>query len=190
MINHNLLLPLGPVRGLPDIRSYLAEDTSSLNLAPRVYTPFGEMAQLEKGGYFRRHVRDQTHVAMGALALTNLRLGKIPVIDCMTIRQIQDGTVRRFMEESAFDPYPKCLIHFVTSEEECYRRLTERALADKAAAARDRAKLASRETFHRHITEEQPMLPPELTSYNHLLVDTSRKTPQECALECLRYITA
>jgi hypothetical protein len=139
-------------------------------------------------GFYGRHVRDQTYIVIANIASMNMAVGKIPFIDCMTIRQLRDDTVRRFMEQPAFVGYPRYLVHFVCEEDECYQRCVRRAQTDPHAAVRDAKKIVSREAFHKFVTEEQPMLPKELARYKHLVINTSEGNPTECAEKLIEYI--
>ncbi len=163
-------------------------------------TPFGDMIKVDPhNAFYRRHMRDQSYLIQMYLVKTNLECGKVPIIDCITMRQIQDGTLKKMQDHEFFTGYPKYLIHFMVDEEEGYKRAVARSQADESArkrvdliksAGRSDSPTASRETFHKFITEEQPMVPKELSNYKHLVINTSHSTPPECARRCLEYISS
>lgn len=192
-INQALLyIPTTPFEHLPPIEEYVSRDNVQLDDLHRVETPFGTMFTIDPiiNDYYRRHGNHQTYLVMAAIAKLNMNLGKIAIVDCMSVPRIRNFDVRRFIEQSLFNGFPKTLIHFVASEEDVYRRTVARMSQDPAAAIRDRDKVSSREAFHKFVTEEQPMIPPELAQNEHLVINTSRGTPRDCALQCLAYITA
>ena len=174
---------------LPSFETYVKRDNVFPNCAVSIETPFGSMFQIDpKNDFYARHARDQAYVIMGNIAESNLRHGKIPVIDCFVHRQIADGTLKGFMEQEMFKGYEKSLIHFTCSEAECYKRRVARAEKDPHAEARDRETISSRETFHDFITNNQPLVPKELNRYEHLLIDTTERAPKECAEYLIDYI--
>lgn len=191
LLNQSLLhLSMQRFPKIPPVEAYLSQSGIDLSRTPRAETPFGEMYQIDPGTeYYYRHVRNQVYITMIALAGYNLRLGKIPIIDCLVIRDIITGTVRSFMDQDVFFGYPQYLIHFIADEEQCYQRLVHRAAIDRQAAKRDGDKISSKEAFHHFLTEVQPMIPSELAQYKHLLINTSNGTPFSCAQKCLYYIS-
>jgi len=171
-------------------KDYVNGDNVFPDNARTVKTPFGEMTQVDpKNGFYGRHARDQGYIVAADLARLNMDLGKVPIIDCLVTRQIQDGTLRRFIGQPLLSGYPKYLVHFIADEEECYQRHIERAQRDASAQIRDKEKITSREAFHKFVTEQQPMLPRELQHYNHLLINTSKGNPRECANTLMGYVT-
>lgn len=155
---------------------------------PSAQTFLGEMDEHFPGGdYYNEHVRDQSYLVMAAQAKTNLELGKLVIIDTIPGYMIRDGRLKGLMAYLA--PYPSYLIHFVADEDECYRRLVERAAHDPYKRLKDRERIASREAFHYYATVTEPMYPEEhLRDYPHKRLDTTNQTPQESALSCLDYI--
>ncbi|MDP3881875.1 MAG: hypothetical protein Q8Q31_03275 [Nanoarchaeota archaeon] len=190
-INQSMLhvVPTEDLRLLP-FDEYVKGDSVFPDHARNVETPFGEMIKIDPAnGYYGRHARDQTYIVMANIAYGNMKNGKVPLLDCIVIRQIRDGTVKKFMDQPMLADYPKYLIHFVTGEEECYQRHLARAKTNPEAAIRDAKKISSRDAFHRFVTEEQPMTPEELKKYDHLILDTSKRSPAECAREFIEYIS-
>ncbi len=183
---------------LPSFEEYVAKANIFPDHAKCVETPFGEMIKVDPhNAYYRRHMRDQSYLIQMYLAKTNLKCGKVPIIDCITMRQIQDRTLQKILDHRFFENYPIYLVHFMCDEEECYRRTLERSQKDEEArkridlvksASRTEFPTASKEAFHKFVTEEQPMVPKELSQYEHLLMNTSKGSPQECAQQCLEYI--
>ncbi len=175
---------------LPPFEEYVKGDKVFPNNVREVDTPVGKMLQVDPvNEFYGRHGRDQAYMIMTGIAEGNLQRGKIPVIDCMVIRQIQDGTVGKFMEQKAFSHNPRYLIHVTADEEELYSRLLKRSQVDPVATKRYKKQLTSREAFHTFVTETQPLVPKELSQYRHLLINTSKYTPEECAHQCLEYIS-
>lgn len=172
---------------------YVARDSVFGDNAREVETALGTMIQVDpKNAFYGRHGRDQAYLVMERLARTNLEAGKIPIIDCATIKQIEDGTLAKFMEQPVFAPWPRYLVHFVTTDEnEHYQRHVERAARDPAAAIRDKDKISSREAFHEFVTVKQPMLPEGLSRYKHLLIDnsSSKGTPEQHARTIFDYVS-
>lgn len=165
--------------------------------ARKVQTPFGEMLQLDptddtgmNSEFYGRHIRDQIYLIQTAIAKDNLELRKIPIIDCIVMRQIIDGTLQRFKDCKEFEGYQKYHFHFIVDEEIGYQRYLERlGRADSYDSKRyPMNKRLSRDEFHHFVTEEQPMIPRELERYEHLKVDTSHENPRKCAEKCIDYI--
>jgi len=170
---------MGDSQRLPPFKTYVQNDNVFPDYATPIETPFGDMFQIDpKNDFYARHARDQAYLIMGNIAENNLRHGKVPVIDCFVHRQIVDGTLKRFIEQEMFKSYEKKLVHFTCSEAECYKRRVDRAERDPHARARDTESIASPEKFHDFITNNQPFIPKELNNYNHLLLDTTSKTPE------------
>lgn len=182
-----------PVRGfidLPDVESYVASLASSGDL-PQIQTPLGQMYRMPfSSDYYHRHANLQTYMVMAKISEINIALGKIPLLDCMPVSRIKDGTVGKFLRQSAFGDIPRYLIHFVCEPKICFDRMVERVTRDPEASIRDRTKIASYEEFLTFITEKQPMRPVELSNYRHLLIDTSYPSPEEIASQCLEYIAS
>ena len=152
-------------------------------------TPYGPMVRVPFGNeFFGRHTRDQGYITMTNIAGKNLKLGKVPFIDCIVIRQIRDGTLGRFMGQPEFRKYDKTLVHFYVDEDAHYQWMVERAKRDPEARVRDAHIIESRETHHKFVTEKQPMIPEELKQYEHLLIKTSDGSPKENAEKVLEYL--
>ena len=193
-----LHVPTVDLSGLLKFRDYVENDGIFPGSVSFTDTPFGEMMKLDptnnlgfNSDFYRRHIRDQSYLVQLYLARTNLDFGKVPVIDCITMRQIQDGTVGRFRNHSFFTGIDTFHFHFVVDEGECYRRYLAR-LAGNVEYDKKRYpmnKRLSREEFHKFVTEEQPMVPTELGNYEHLVIDTTRDSPEKCARKCIQYIS-
>ena len=185
---------------LPDFEQYVAKAGIFPDHAQLVETPFGSMIKVDPyNAFYQRHLRDQSYLVQMHIARTNLACGKIPLIDCITMRQIQDGTLQKILDHSSLQGYPKYLIHFIANEEDCYRRNLERSLRDENAKKRVElikspkrtcSPLASPEVFHKFMTEEQPMIPEELKNYRALILNTSGHSVEENARRCLEYISS
>ncbi len=157
--------------------------------SPISETPFGEMYTFSPiTAYYRNHVRLQTHMVNAVIARDNLDLGKVVIVDSFAINLLQNGNVERFINQPNFCSFPRYLIHFIVDEEEGYERLVQRAKTSPYWEARDRDKIASREAFHEYATVREPMRPVELERITHQLIDTSGKSPLQCAGEVLSYI--
>ena len=184
---------------LPNFEQYIVNAKIFPDHIRRVKTAFGEMWKVDPHNeFYRRHLRDQSYLVQMYLARTNIQAGKVPIIDCITMRQIQDGTLQKIIDSEFFLNYPKYLIHFICDEKECYQRILARSKIDEAARKRtelikhsDRnvSPTSSPEAYHKFITEEQPMMPKELKNYKHLLVNTSEKNIDECVMDCLKYVS-
>ena len=195
----NLYITPKQMPGLPSCEDYVKNAGLLPDHMKIVKTAFGEMWKVDPhNAFYSRHIRDQSYLIQMHLAKTNLQCGKVPIIDCITMRQIQDNTLQKIMDSEFFSGYPKYLIHFICDEKECYERVLARSQVDEVARKRvDLIKSPSRiasptsspEAFHKFITEEQPMLPKELKNYKHLLVNTSEKNIERCAIDCLQYVS-
>jgi predicted kinase len=190
-INQATLLVKPTSQGkLPPFETYVAEDTIFPYHARDVETPFGKMIEIDpKNEFYGRHGRDQCYMIMARIAVTNLDLGKIPIIDCFVERQIRDGSLGRFMDQPSFSVYPRYLIHVTADEDDLYQRLANRAQQDPKAAVRDEKNISSKERFHQFLTEEQQLVPQELKNYEHLLINTTRTNPQNSAKALVDYIS-
>ncbi len=176
---------------LPPFEEYVAGDSVFPDNARVVETPFGDMTQIDpKCAYHVRHARNQTYLVETNLAAVNLRLGKIPIIDCIVPRQIQDGTLRKFLDQPAFSPFPSYLIHFTLNPEDHFERLSKRIQQDPEALMRNKAMLESPEAFQRSLGTNQELMPEALSNYDHLLVNSSTNTPGESAQKILDYISS
>ncbi len=194
----NLHVGITPNDKLLPFEEYVAHANIFPSHARTVETPFGKMIQVDPhNAFYRRHMRDQSYLIQAYLARTNLACGKVPIIDCITMRQISDGTLRKFADHPFFASYPKYHIHFCADEEDIYRRVTERSKGDASTQkrvdlipsdTRQASPTSSREAFHQFVTAEQPMIPSELSQYHHLLLNTSRGEPKMNARQCLIYI--
>ncbi|MEK6889157.1 MAG: hypothetical protein AABW80_03555 [Nanoarchaeota archaeon] len=183
---------------LPDFEKYVAHAGIYPDHMHKVVTPFGQMWKVDPhNAFYRRHLRDQSYFVQMHLARTNLEAGKVPIIDCITTRQIQDGTLKKIIDSGFFSSHPSYLIHFACDEDECYDRAVARSKADEAARkrvdlirgnGRTASPTSSRESFHRFMTEEQPMIPKELRTHPHLLINTSGKKVSQCVDECLNHL--
>lgn len=184
-----LHIPVDPLKGLLDFKDYVAQD--EIFLDNKISTPFGEMFLVApSNAFYRRHVRDQSYIAQTFIAKTNLDLGKIIIVDCITIRQIKDGTLEKIINQPLIAHYPIYLIHFIADEEDCYNRIRERAKNDIYASRRiENKKTESRDIFHKFVTEEQPMIPEELKKYDYLLINTSKKSIIEDIKKCIEYVS-
>ncbi|MDO8460069.1 MAG: hypothetical protein Q7S74_03100 [Nanoarchaeota archaeon] len=173
---------------LPDFKDYVNNDSVDIE---QLDTPFGNMLRVNpNNAFYRRHIRDQSYLVQAQIAKTNLALEKAVIFDCITARQIQDGTLRKFMDYDILSGYSKHLIHFTANEEDMYNRIIERAKSDPFASKRVEFKrTSSRELFHKFVTEEQPMIPAELKNYEHLLLNTSEDTIQNNVERCMDYIS-
>jgi len=175
---------------LPAFEKYVKRDTVFPNNARSVETPFGEMIQVDPLNAFnRRHGRDQTYMVQTRLAKVGLELGKISLLDCFLPRQIKDGTLKKIMEQPDFGDYPKFLIHFIANEEVCYQRSLERIKESHEEDVRYSDLLKSRERFHELFSSKFKSFPEGIEEYKHLLMDTSEKSPEDCAKECIEYIS-
>ena len=124
------------------------------------------------------------------LARANLELGKVALLDCIPVNELRNGNFQRLRDSKDFEGFQVDLVHFVMDdEEEMRQRILQRAVKDSYAAKRVEFKKAQDpDTFHKFVTEEQPMRPIELRDHRHLLLDTSGKTPLKCAGEVLDYV--
>ena len=112
---------------LPPFEEYVKNDRVFPDHARMVETPFGEKIQIDPvNHYHRRHSRDQVYLIQARLAALGLSLGKVPVLDCFLMRQIEDGSLKRFIEQPVFKGYPKYHIHFVVDKEICFDRIQKR----------------------------------------------------------------
>lgn len=193
----NLHVPTFNFTGLPTIEDYLRNAKIFPDHARKIQTPFEEVWKLDptnKDGvgsdYYGRHTFTQTHLIQIGIAKENLEAGKVPIIDGIVVRQIRDGTLKRFKDCKEFRGYPKYHFHFIANEDVCYKRYLERLKRLKSYDSKryPMNKELTREEFHNFVTQEQPMIPKELDNYEHLQVDTSTQDPVECAQNCLDYI--
>jgi RNase adaptor protein for sRNA GlmZ degradation len=175
---------------LPTFQDYVQADNVYPNNIREVETPFGHMLLVDPvNEFYGRHGRDQTFLTMAEIARTNLKLGKVPIIDCMVIRQIQDGTVQKFLDQKAFKEYSTHLIHITADEDELFDRLTSRAKVDPISVKRYEKQISSRVHYHEFVTKDQPLVPEELQRYSHHIINTSHLSRDECARELIDYIS-
>ncbi len=194
----NLHVGITPNDKLLPFEEYVAHADIFPGHIREVETPFGNMMQVDPhNAFYRRHMRDQSYLIQAYLAHTNLACGKVPIIDCITMRQISDGTLRKFADHPFFKSYPKYHLHFCADEEDIYQRVTERSKGDASAQkrvdlipsdTRKASPTSSREAFHQFVTAEQPMIPLELSQYRHFLMNTSLGKPEMNARWCLEYV--
>ena len=193
----NLHVSLNECPELTSFEKYVANDGLFPDSVRSVVTPFGEMINLDptdnsgsNSDFYRRHVRDQSYLVQTNIAKTNLDLGKVVLIDCIVARQIQDGTLRKLLEQDAFQGYPKHLVHFIADKEDCYQRVLERAKTDPYAARRLEVKRAvTRESFYKYVAEESPMIPSKLKEYEHLKINSSELNLEESVRRVIEYIS-
>ncbi|MBI2035451.1 MAG: hypothetical protein HYT12_02070 [Candidatus Liptonbacteria bacterium] len=184
------LLHVAPTvsKELPPFEEYVKNDNVFPDNARMVDTPFGEMIQIYPANhYHRRHSRDQVYLIQARLASRGLDLGKVPVLDCFLMRQIDDGSLGRFIEQPLFRGYLKYLIHFVVSPEACFERIKARK-GDKEAEERSRG-MFEIESFKKTLSEKHERIPRGLKDLKYLLMDTTDKSTEKCVSECLSYIS-
>ena len=193
-INEANLHILKSAGNISDFQNYVKLDEIFPDNVMDVITPFGEMYQinpLTNSIFYRRHIRDQSYLIQMFLAKTNLKLGKVTFIDCIVVRQIRDGTLVKLINHQIFNNYPTYVIHFIAEEEELRKRILDRSKNNDYSSRRLEVSMAqTKESFHKFITEEQPILPTELNNYAHLVIDTSRYSISECVEKCLKYISS
>ncbi len=119
------------------------------------------------GPHYHKNVKLQSYYAMLKLAKDSLSIGKHPVLDAPYVKELRGGYLQRIVAPffEGIDSSTKVIFCYAP-EEVIRRRMRERNLA------RDAAKLVSEESWKRFL-EEQPILPPELETINHLKLDTT-----------------
>lgn len=169
---------------LPAFSQYVARDAVFPDNAKRVSTPFGSMVSIvPKNDFYRRHGRHQSHMVIGKLAATSLKLGKVAILDCFLPRQISDGTLRRFFDEEVFQGIPKFLLYCVCNAQTCVERAQKRAEGDPQAEIRVQ-KAGAQELMHDPAFRN----PPGLADFSHLYLDTSSLTAEIAVTKCLEYV--
>lgn len=169
---------------LPPFPNYVINDRVFHENTKLVHTPFGEMISiLPKNDFYRRHGRHQSHMVIGKLAATSLKLGKVAILDCFLPRQISDGTLGRFFEQEDFRGIEKYLLYFVCTPETCMSRAQQRAQEDPQAAVQVQ-KAGAQELIHDAASRN----PPGLSKLRHLYLDTTELSVEKAIDECLEYI--
>ena len=175
---------------LPSFRQYVAKDIVFPDNCEVVDTPFGPMTRvfhIPGSDYHGRHARDQGYLVQIRLAEENVQIGKVPILDGYQMRHIDGGSLQRVMDLPVFRPYPKYLIHTMVDPEECYRRLRGRGETDYEGWVQARVH-KNKESFLKFLESRQKSIPDGLKNFPHLIVDTTNRTIDECAKECLTYI--
>ena len=117
--------------------------------------------------YYHKNVKLQSYYALLGVAKDNLLLGKHPVLDAPYVKELRNGylpeIVNPFFEGIN---YQTKVIFCYAPEEVIKQRMRKRGLG------RDAAKLLSEEAWN-HFLKEQPILPSELESIDHIKVDTT-----------------
>lgn len=186
----NLHVSLTTTGELLPFKDYFSSDNVFQSCTRTVRTLFGEKLQIDpKNEFYARHISDQCYMIIGEIARTNLRSGKVVLVDCLVPRQIQDGSLRDFINQDIFDEYQKYFLHFVAPEHVLRQRVLHRAKQDKYASTRVEVRMAqSPDTFHEYVTEDNPIEPTELNKFDHLIVDTTEHTSEQCSEMCIEYI--
>ena len=96
IIPEMLHISLADFPRLTNFEDYVKNDGIFPDSVSNVETPFGEMMKLDptndsgkNSSFYGRHIRDQSYLIQLSLSKTNLEIGKVPIIDCITMRQIQ-----------------------------------------------------------------------------------------------------
>lgn len=177
---------------LLNFEKYVEKDNVFPDYGRKVLHPaFGEMIYIDPvNAYTARHVRDQTYIVQAHVTKQNLELGKLALLDCFLPRQINDKTLEKIMEQPLFEGYPKNLIHIIADPEECFNRSVKRAKnGTPEEQARHQDLIDSKEKFINSFGLGGKFYAEKIGEYNHLLLDTTGKTPEACAEECIDYIS-
>lgn len=186
-----LLVPKTESPRLLSFEDYVMRDAVLLDDAHTQQTIMGEMWRIAPSNdFYGRHGRMQGVLAMVNLAAENLELGKVPIMDCMPIPDYKRGWVERVINAQEFERYPKYLIHCFAPVEVLFERMKAReAAGDPNTVERDRERIKDLETFRRFVTFDEPLEPVELNKFNHLLLDTSASSPDQCLRLALDFIS-
>lgn len=186
-----LLVPKTESPRLLPFEKYVKQDAVPLDDAHTEQTIMGEMWRVAPSNdFYGRHGRMQGVLAMVNLAAENLELGKVPIMDCMPIPDYKRGWVERVINAQVFEWYPKYLIHCFAPVEVLFERMKAReAAGDPNTVERDSERIADLETFRMFVTCEEPLIPDELRQFEHLLLDTSKNSPDKCLDLALNHIS-
>jgi hypothetical protein len=175
---------------LPSFEEYVVKDQVYPDNARSVDTPFGEMVQVDPLNAFnRRHGRDQSYLVQSCLAKTGLLIGKTSILDCFLTRQLNDGTLARFISWDYWIDFPVFLIWFSVSPTVCWERLSTRAKVDEVAARRSKEFLNDKDNFEVALKTKHPYKPEGLARLRHLFIDTSNLTVQDVVSRCINYVS-
>lgn len=193
LFNRSILsVPVDPKPRLPDLKDYIARDNFEWDESKIRETPYGRLIYIiPNNDYYGRHGIVQWQLWIVSHARENLSLGKVPIIDCLTPPDYRRGNVEKLFKHPDLAGFPKFLVHFIAEPQDLFERLRSRfAEGHIETNTRDKQRgLDNFETFQRFITQEQPVIPPELEQLPHLLLNTSRLSIEDATEACLRYIT-
>ena len=183
---------VNPTDRLPPFKEYVRADTVFPDFAKKVETPFGPMTLVihaNHNEFFIRHADNQSYMVVARLAQRNLEMGKVVVIDAyFSPKQFEQGTVKAFINQPAFAPYPRCLIYFNVEARVAFERWKARADKDPESDLRASSGYLEWETFLEITEKEQVPNPKGLDTIPHLRLDTSPTSFKEPSARCFRYI--
>ena len=118
--------------------------------------------------FYSKNVKFQSYQCMLDLAKDNLNHGKNPILDGNYAKEIRGDYLDRIVFPFFQDTDCKIRIVYCHAREEVIKKRTiERGLR------RDDSKLVSEQSW-RDFLQEQPIIPSELDSYNHIKIDTEK----------------
>jgi len=180
----------GDVPSLLPFEEYVKNDGILPDHVRNISTFSGPMVKIvQRSGFYHRHVKNQSYLLLERLAKQHLALGKVAIIDSFLMRQVNNGTLRAFLEQEYFHPYPKRVLHFAASANACYARHRKRSETYSEEEALLRQELsASRNSFDEEVRLKYHESPVGLKNISHLVVNTDGRSVQESVSECLAYI--
>lgn len=132
--------------------------------------------------YYHKNVKLQSYRLLLELAKDNLAVGKHPILDAPYVKELRNGYLSEIIAPFFEGITPRIKIIFCYAPEEVIKqRMKERGMK------RDQAKLVSEESWKTFLVE-QPIMPPELESIDHIKVDTTLPLEErlKTALDYLR----
>jgi predicted kinase len=133
--------------------------------------------------YYTECVKYQTYDTMIRLAKDNLLLSKHVVVDGNFQNELRIGYIENILVPVLRGVhYSLKILHCRAPEEVVRQRMISRD------ASRDKSKLASDEAWRKHL-KNQPIVPSELSRYEHLAVDTSVQFERQVS-DILKYLAS
>lgn len=124
-------------------------------------------AILEGSKYYHENVKLQSYRALLELAKDNLSVGKHPILDAPHVKELRNGYLSEIIAPFFEGANLRIKVVFCYAPEEIIKqRMKERGMK------RDNTKLVSEDSW-KNFLEEQPILPSELESIDHIKVDTT-----------------
>lgn len=178
--------------GLSTLEDYVKKDSVFPNNVSEVQTIFGPALQIgQRTAYNARHGINQCDLVSYAIAVDNLKAGKIPLIDSLTPRRFKKNEAEKIINSEFFNAFPRHIIYFFFSDiEEMRKRVLERGRSDNYARTRVEYKKAQDSAlFKEYVESTQADLTSNFGELPILKLDVLGKNPQHCVEEILKILS-